>query len=87
MPHFIILALTHSVFFLSFLVEFAPGTGFGLTIISLIKFPINLPVASAALWTTFLEEVLKASSPQNLFDKNDKNAYSLTYFLFLVSIE
>ena len=34
----------------------------GLTILSAILFPINPPVASAALWTRFLEAVFTVSS-------------------------
>ena len=65
---------------------------FVLTILSAILFPINSPVASAALWSTFLEEVVKASSPvfNNCFPyfldrflANDKNIYPLTYFISL----
>ena len=41
--------------------EFATGTGFGFTTLSAILFPINSPVALAALWTDFLKVVFKAS--------------------------
>ena len=43
--------------------KFPSETGSSFTILSGIFFPINPPVASAALWTTFLEVVFKASSP------------------------
>ena len=63
-------------------------------------FPINSPIASAALWTTFLEADFRASSPVfvavsnncfpyllDIFFVNDKNPYPLIYFLVLGSIE
>ena len=54
------------------------------------------PKNSLVLWTTFLEEVFKESSPVSnncflcLLEKflaNDKNPYPLRYFLVLGSIE
>ena len=65
---------------------------FDLVTASGVLFPNNSP----ALWTTFLEAVLKESGPVfnncflYLFDKflpNDKNPHLLTYFLVLGSIE
>ena len=41
--------------------EFFSTTGFYFTILSAILFPINSPVASAALWTICFEAVFKAS--------------------------
>ena len=76
--------------------EFYSIAGFGFTSLSAILFPINATVASAALWVTVLEAVFKAYSPASnncfvyLFDKfleNDKDPYSLKYFLILYSIE
>ena len=78
------------------LFEFSSITDFVFAIFSAILFPINLPLASAALWTYFLEAIFKASSPVSnncflyLFEKflaNNKNPYRLTYFLVLCSIE
>ena len=43
--------------------KFSPGTCFDFTILLVIMFPMNSPVASVALWTMFLEAVFKASSP------------------------
>ena len=43
--------------------EFSSSTGFGFTVFSAILFPINSPVASALLWTTFLEAFFTVSSP------------------------
>ena len=61
---------------------------------------INSPVASAALWNTFLEAVFRASSPVlvaasnhffpyllDRFVANYKYLYTLTYFLVFGSIE
>ena len=42
--------------------EFVSGTGFGFTILLAIFFSRNSPVASAALWATFLVAVFKVSS-------------------------
>ena len=67
---------------------------FWFTIFPAILFSIDSPVASAALWTTFLETVFRASSPVSnncflyLLEKflaNDKNPYPLTYFVVLQS--
>ena len=62
--------------------------------------PINSPVASAALWTTFFETVFRASIPVlvavsnnffpylfDIFLANDRNLYPLIYFFALGSIE
>ena len=70
------------------------------TILSPILFSINSLVAPAALWTTFLEEVFKASNSDlvvvsnnyfpYLLDRllaNDKNPYPFIYFLIHGSIE
>ena len=68
--------------FLKFLSE----TDCGFTIFYMIFFPINSPVASAALLTTFLEAVFRESSPvlaaisnycflHLLRIANDKNPY------------
>ena len=75
-------------------------TYFDFTVSLVILFPINSLVASAALWTTFLEAVFRAYSPalvavsNNYFSylldsflSNEKNPYPLTYFLALGSIE
>ena len=67
-------------------------TCFGFIILSAILSPLNLPVASAALWTTFLELIFRASSPVSnncflYFLANDKNQHLLTYFLVLGFIE
>ena len=72
--------------------RFSPITCFGFTILSAILFPINSPVASAALWNTFLESVFRTSSPVSnncflYFLTNDINPYLLTYFLVLGFIE
>ena len=57
---------------------------------------INSPVASSALWSSFMEAVFRASSLVSnncflhLLEKfiaNDKSPYPLTYFLVLGSIE
>ena len=66
----------------------------------MILFPINLPIASAALCSNFYEEVLKAFSPVvvavsnncfpyllNRFLENDKKPCPLTYFFVLGSTE
>ena len=80
----------------SIFLKFSSITGFVFTFLLAILFPINLPVASAALWTTFQKTVFKASSLLfnnwflYLLDKfleNDENPYHLTYFLVLGSIE
>ena len=42
---------------------FSSGTGFNFTILSAILFPMNLPVNSATLCTTYLEAVFTTSSP------------------------
>ena len=68
MCHFIMLALIRLIFLVFSLMEklflqFSSGTGFGFTILLVILFPINSPVASAILWTTFLEAVFAASNP------------------------
>ena len=73
---------------------------FGFAILSAILFPINSPVASAALLTNFLVAIYRASTrvfvavPNNRFPyfidrflASDKNPYPLTYFLVLGSIE
>ena len=65
---------------------------FGFKILSAILFPINSPVASAALWATFLEVVFRTSSPVSntrfqYFLRNSKNQYPLTHFLVLVSVK
>ena len=62
MFHFITLFLIHLILLtisvvrttisLTFL-EFSSDTDFGFKIFSVILFPINSPLASAALWTTF----------------------------------
>ena len=71
------------VIFSTFL-ELSSITGFVFTILSAVLFPINSPVASVALWTTFLEAVFKEFSPVSnncflyLLEKflaNDKNPY------------
>ena len=68
-------------------------SSFALVTASAILFPINSSVTLAALWTTFLEAVLRTSSPVSNnclflhFLANDKNLYPLTYFLVLGSIE
>ena len=80
--------------------EFLSVTGFGFTILSTNLFPINAPVASAALSTIFLEAVFRTYSPvfatvsnnsvlylSDGFLANDKNSYHLTYFLVLGSTE
>ena len=80
--------------------EFSAGKGFGFTILPAILFPIDSPVPSAALWTTFLEVVFRASSPvlvavsnkclPYLLDRflaNEKNPDPLMHFLVLASIE
>ena len=56
--------------------KFISGRGFALTIVSAISFSINFPVASAVLWTTFLEAVFVASSPSFV-------AVSIRFFLYL----
>ena len=66
-------------------------SSFNLATASAILFPINSHVASAALWTMFLEAVFKVSNPisNNCFLyylANDKNSYHLTYFPVLSSI-
>ena len=70
---------------------FSSITCFGFTILSAILLPINSPATSAALWTTFLRAVFRASSPVSYycfqyFLANDKNPYPLTYFLVLGSL-
>ena len=64
--------------------RFSSITCFGFTILSAILFLKNSPVASAALWTTFLEAVFKAASSVSnncflyLFEEflaNDENPY------------
>ena len=72
--------------------KFSSQMSFGFTILSAILFPINSSIASAALWTTFLEAGFTVSSPVlaavsnniflYLFDKFlDKNSYPLQHFL------
>ena len=76
--------------------EFSSITGFCFRTLSAILIIKNLPVASAALWNTFLEAVFKASNCVSnncflyLLEKIiaiDKNPYSLTYFIVLGSIK
>ena len=73
-----------------------PGTGFGLTILSTILFPIDSPITSAVFLTIFFDAVLAASKPDlvavsinffwyftNRFLANYKNLYPLTNFVLL----
>ena len=68
--------------------QFASSIGFGFRILAAVLFPINSPVASAALGTTVFEAVFRTSSfvrvavssnyfPYllNIFLANDKNLY------------
>ena len=50
------------IFIFSIYFKFSSETCFDFTILSAILFPLNSPVASGALWTTFLEAVFRASS-------------------------
>ena len=75
--------------------EFSSITGFRFTVFSAILFPTNSSVASAVVWTTFLEAVFWAINPVfvtyskknfflyllHRFLANDKNPYSLIYLL------
>ena len=85
MFHLIILFL---ILINSYSYKFAPIIGFGFRILAAVLFPINSPVASAALGTTVFEAVFRASSfvrvavssnyfPYllNIFLANDKNLY------------
>ena len=78
--------------FSSTFLKFVLGIGFGVTIFSSNLFPLNSPVASAVLWTNFLEANLAPSSLvfEAVFNRfffhicwidflNDKNSYPLTY--------
>ena len=85
---------------LSSILKFISDIGFGFTVFSAILLPINSPLPSAVLWTTFLEAVFAKSSSvfvamSNIFflylsDRflaNDENQCPLTCFLVLDSIE
>ena len=76
------------------------GASLGFTILSAVFIPIHSPVASAVLWTYFLEAVFRTSSLvlvaafnifspylSNRFLTNNKNLHPLMYFLVLGSIE
>ena len=80
--------------------ESTSDSGFGFTILLAILFPINFPIALAALWATVLEAVFKTSSHafvaafNNFFPElldtflvNDKNPYPLIYFIVLGSTD
>ena len=71
---------------------FSSFTCFSFTILSAILFPIHLTVASAALWTTFLETVFKHLVLYPIinfyiFSLMTKNPYPLTYIFVLGSVE
>ena len=76
--------------------QFSSSTGFDFTILAGILLPMNSPVASAVLWTTFWEAVFRASISVlaavsnncfpcllDIFLSNDKNPDPLTYFFVL----
>ena len=44
-------------------IQFTSGTGFGFRILPVIVFPMNASVVLAALSATFLEVLIRASSP------------------------
>ena len=60
---------------------FSSGTGFNFTVYSEIAFPMNLPVDSAVICTTYFEAVFTTSSPVFVGVSNNYFPYLLEIFL------